>query len=264
MPSTQQALSLYVCYLIKSGLAVSTVKTYLSAISFMHKISYMEDPTASKKLNILCRGASKHKLQQSTAVSRLPITTPILTILIKILQFATTSRYDFTLYKALFITCYFACLRASEVVATKTPEHALTSNDIVFHKDKVVITFRTFKHSKGTHPKYVLQENRGSCLCPVKALRLYGKIRPNVDGQYFVFPAGTPVSRAHLSETLRLCARYANLDHRRFNTHSFRIGRATELHSLGAAENEIMASGRWSSNAFKRYIRPGHFTLNNN
>ncbi|XP_033125598.1 uncharacterized protein LOC117123689, partial [Anneissia japonica] len=55
MPSTQQALSLYVCYLIKSGLAVSTVKTYLSAISFMHKISYMEDPTVSTKLTILCR-----------------------------------------------------------------------------------------------------------------------------------------------------------------------------------------------------------------
>ena len=40
-----------------------------------------------------------------------------------------------------------------------------------------------------------------------------------------------------------------------FKSHSFRIGGATHLASLGTEESRIMAAGRWKSNAYTKYIR---------
>ena len=40
-----------------------------------------------------------------------------------------------------------------------------------------------------------------------------------------------------------------------FRSHSFRIGAATWLASKGVLDEAIKHMGRWSSNAFKRYIR---------
>ena len=40
-------------------------------------------------------------------------------------------------------------------------------------------------------------------------------------------------------------------------SHSFRSGVATEMGKLGCSEAEIMAQGRWSSQAFKAYIKMG-------
>ena len=40
-------------------------------------------------------------------------------------------------------------------------------------------------------------------------------------------------------------------------SHSFRSGVATEMGKLGCTEEEIMAQGRWSSQAFKAYVKMG-------
>jgi hypothetical protein len=40
-----------------------------------------------------------------------------------------------------------------------------------------------------------------------------------------------------------------------FNTHSFRIGLASMLGSLGFTDEEIKAAGRWSSRAFEAYMK---------
>ena len=40
-----------------------------------------------------------------------------------------------------------------------------------------------------------------------------------------------------------------------FNTHSLRIGAATQSFLNGMDEKTIMANGRWKSSCYKRYIR---------
>ena len=40
-----------------------------------------------------------------------------------------------------------------------------------------------------------------------------------------------------------------------FATHSFRIGLASMLGQAGFEDQDIMASGQWSSRVFKRYIK---------
>jgi len=41
-----------------------------------------------------------------------------------------------------------------------------------------------------------------------------------------------------------------------FNTHSFRIGRATDMALEGCSDQQIKLAGRWKSYAFKDYIKP--------
>ncbi|KAI8519748.1 hypothetical protein Bbelb_030050 [Branchiostoma belcheri] len=65
-----------------------------------------------------------------------------------------------------------------------------------------------------------------------------------------------PVSSDHFSNTLRKCLERAHLDPQAYTAHSFRIGAATHAASSGASDAQLRALGRWSSDAFKSYIRP--------
>jgi len=42
---------------------------------------------------------------------------------------------------------------------------------------------------------------------------------------------------------------------KKFGSHSFRLGGATELKMRGRSDDEIMMWGRWSSEAYRRYVR---------
>ena len=46
-----------------------------------------------------------------------------------------------------------------------------------------------------------------------------------------------------------------NLDPNRYKGHSFRIGAATYAAEQGVSDDKIRHSGRWKSDAFKKYIR---------
>ncbi len=59
---------------------------------------------------------------------------------------------------------------------------------------------------------------------------------------------------------LRLCLDYLGWNQLPINTHSFRVGRATDLFDSKHSDSYIQEVGRWSSNAFKCYIRP-HYVL---
>ena len=59
-----------------------------------------------------------------------------------------------------------------------------------------------------------------------------------------------------MSHTLKSAVQFCGQDPRRFDTHSFRIGRASQLAADNASDLTIRATGRWKSNAFLEYIRP--------
>jgi hypothetical protein len=74
-------------------------------------------------------------------------------------------------------------------------------------------------------------------------------------GALFVFPNGQAVTRQYFTEQLHFALRWCKLDTRYYKGHSFRIGAAKTAASLGASDAQIEAMGRWSSKAYKRYIR---------
>ena len=67
---------------------------------------------------------------------------------------------------------------------------------------------------------------------------------------------GTPLTGAKMNSYMsKLLDPYTDKSIGSFNTHSFRIGLASMLGSLGFSDVEVKIAGRWSSRAFEAYLK---------
>ena len=65
----------------------------------------------------------------------------------------------------------------------------------------------------------------------------------------------SPVPRLFVADALTKLLGISGYKEGNFSTHSLRAGRATDLAAAGGLDAEIRAAGRWSSDAFKGYLR---------
>ena len=172
-----------------------------------------------------------------------------------------TDSFKFKMIKAMFLLAFHGLLRIGEfTVKNNEQNHTLQMADIQFGQNKiskvcsyVIITFRSFKHSKG-HPVVLkIQASFGNC--PVSSLQTYVCVRPTVPGPLFVFADKSAVSASYFSDVLRRCVLAAGLPINSYKPHSFRVGGATMAAQKGYSEVQIAEMGRWKSSAFKKYIR---------
>lgn len=70
-----------------------------------------------------------------------------------------------------------------------------------------------------------------------------------------------PVTTKFLSDQLSRLISFIGLNPALYTNHSFRIGSATNLASLGHSEQYIKKMGRWNSDALQRYIRIDSFSV---
>jgi hypothetical protein len=63
------------------------------------------------------------------------------------------------------------------------------------------------------------------------------------------------VTRYQVTVILESALRSLCYNENDYNTHSFRIGAATQEATMGKSDDEIMNMGRWKSDSYKRYIR---------
>ena len=71
----------------------------------------------------------------------------------------------------------------------------------------------------------------------------------------FVFQDNTPVKPSHVRSVLRTALNNLGLDGENYDTHSFRIGRATDQFKNKVEIDRIKRFGRWESNAVYSYLR---------
>ena len=85
---------------------------------------------------------------------------------------------------------------------------------------------------------------------------LIHKLRPVRQGHnLFCHRDGSPLTRYQFGAVLSKVISKLQLNTACYKTHSFRIGAATWLARKGVSHDAIKAMGRWSSDAFRRYIR---------
>ena len=82
------------------------------------------------------------------------------------------------------------------------------------------------------------------------------KHRCNANEAFFLNCDGSLVKRSQLVHIMKHQLASLAYDPALYNTHSFRIGRATDLATKGYSEAQIAIRGRWKSNAYKKYIKP--------
>ena len=122
----------------------------------------------------------------------------------------------------------------------------------------VEITYsKTDQFGKGCFVVFALFD---SCLRPVTALMSYLRLRGGEADPLFIFADKSPLTKVKLFTHLRKLLSAAGWQGN-YSLHSFRVGAATTAASLGFPDHLIKALGRWSSDAYKVYIKLPSFRL---
>ena len=141
-------LALFVAFLHGKGYAPSTVETYMSAISFIHKLNLAGNPASDFLVRKAIQGLHKAR---PTADSRLPISLPVLHKLVDALPACTSIAYKQAMFRCMFPMAFFAFLRVGErtLSSNNNPRNVLSLGDIERGPEGMRIKFSCFKHSKG-------------------------------------------------------------------------------------------------------------------
>ena len=236
----------------------STVRVYLSALRALHLRLGHADPLLNRpRIPMAIRGLRRVQDPQSTR-EKLPITSLILYSLKLQLD---TSTFDGCMLWAACCTAFFGFLRAAEFTVPPSgfdPRRHLSAASVTVSglpiPSTVTLALRYSKTDQFGRGCSILLARSDSLLCPVMALMSYLRLRGGADGPLFHFASGSPLSRSRLSSQLRKLLSAAGF-HGNYSLHSFRVGAATTAASLGFPDHLIKALGRWSSDAYRVYVK---------
>ena len=256
VPADSTTLSSFIAYL-KLGRAVSasTIRGYLAAVRHLHIINNFPDPSADKPKLALVRSAATKG--GSVAPSRVPITFD--TLLAMHNQALSSPSFSSTLLTACCFTAFFGFLRVSEFASAEkaNSKPGLKPAHVSFSQQWVQLLLLDTKTDKSKRGVRVTIAKRPLPPCPVKWLAEYCRIRPLTpdSSPLFVHNDGSPMSQTWFRGALKdLCSSLGLSGN--VNTHSLRIGAATDAAASGMSDFEIQRLGRWRSQAFMVYVKP--------
>ena len=256
LPISTPHLALFIAFLFDRNYAWSTVNTYISAISYSHKLFGCHDPSKVFFIIQMLKGYGK---LNSNFDSRLPITRPILSRLLNVAGEIIHSRYELCLFRAMCSFAFHAFLRVGEMTLTNSNSNILTIDSLTKlvstnnHVVSIKVTFLRYKHSDNQRPFTLIVQRQPNC-CPVQILLDYLTLRGSTPGPIFIL-RGQAVTRKYFCDLLTGAIKRCGLNPSRYKGHSFRIGAASDAAERGLSDAQIRSMGRWKSNAFLSYIR---------
>ncbi|XP_016320015.1 uncharacterized protein LOC107671620 [Sinocyclocheilus anshuiensis] len=247
---------------INKNLQVSSIKSYLSGIQFFHKLIYgsPSPQIANSQTSLLIKGIQR--AHPTCPDTRQPITLKILTKCISTLRRGYHSIHTTRTLDAMFILAFFGFLRCSELTTTSTfnPNIHPTISDLAVLDDEAMSFFikqRQTDQTKKGHFIYIF--NLQSPILPYQALLAFLQLRKSqsksLADPLFTDDSNRPVSRFWFQKHLKSVLLLSGFPADDFSSHSFRIGAATTAAQKGLSQQQIQSLGRWSSEAFKNYIR---------
>lgn len=256
-PAAVIQVQYFISSCFEKGFSPATICTYCSGISFFHKINSLQDPTSTFIIQKMLEGCRRSRKQNDI---RAPISKDLLKSICSKLSETCSSHYEISLFKAAFTLAYFGLLRISELVYTG-PLHTdrpLQLCDISYDLQNKILLIQIRKSKTDQSGKAIklkiYPEEKGN-ICCVQSVLEYIKARPRSKGYLFCHLNTQPLTRYQFSSILAKCISKLGLSTVFFKTHSFRIGRATDLAINGLSADTIKKLGRWSSNTFYKYIR---------
>ena len=254
-PATESQIACFLSYCFQQGFSPSSVSTYLSAISFIHKMNQFSDPTQSFFIKKIVNGFRRLRSRSDV---RAPITYDILVKICQVLPFVCYNTYEALLFKATFSLAYFGLLRVGELVLTGKNQtgYPLCFDDISFVSNIMTVRIRMSKTNRSGTPEFLhIPAVFDNWVCPVHAMKQYIRLRSAFSGPLFCHANGFPLTRYQFGAVLSKSLSYLGLPLSCYKSHSFRIGRATTLAMAGVPTEQIKSMGRWKSNVYTTYIR---------
>ena len=253
LPLQPAILALFILHLYSRSYS-----SYISAISYVHKLASVADPTKAPLIIQILKGY--RKLTPVNDV-RLPITLSVLRNLIRAFEHSLSSHYQSHLMSAMRALAFFAFLRIGELTASR----GNTTNIINLSQlDRLVdvqgqiqalqLTLHNYKHKNSGPPFVIFIYPERSC-CPVQLILNFLAVQGAVSSPLFCWPDGSLIIRSYFVEQLNAALTFCNLDTKLYKAHSFRIGAASWASAKGFSDSQIRLLGCWKSSAFLRYIR---------
>lgn len=247
---TPQTLSRYIAY---ASLSIASGPKYLTgARHFLHDLYPNFDASrASPLVQATIRGSKK--VRADPVRRKLPIRIEHLSAFVSSAR--RTGSYDDLLFATIMSCCFYGCHRSGELVlkSKKNIDWRKIIKRSSLHFFPGYAGYRLPYHKSdpfysGTDILFSTQESAD----PVSLLSEFVRARDAIHGArraLFLREDGSHPTRAWFDSKL-----FSFVD-RSFGGHSARAGGATFYAGLGLSESIIMALGRWSSHAWKIYIR---------
>ncbi len=247
-------------HLVKKGLSSRTIASYMTAVRMrlcLNGVSLHENQYLMKQMHCAAQCHDVNRIRH-------PVTKTLLDQVLLRIELVTMSAFETSLFLSIFTLSYHGMFQIGKLVES---EHALKVRNILQAENSSWL--RCIQHSSktmrpGDMPQVIdiYPESDPFCLCTMaegytrlrqRAVPFWGR-NP---AQFFVHQYGARVSKDQVLRVLRRAVRLIpGLDEAEFGTHSFRSGKATDLFLKGKPDAEIMSEGRWTSAAFRKYIKP--------
>jgi hypothetical protein len=244
------------------GLLAQTVRNYIQAISFYHRVQGLDDPRgANNLLDLVLDGCRRTDVEKGyTKRVRKAITSDKLRRLLASLNWSDFRHARFGAY----VCCsYFAGFRVNELVRTASQRDCLWSYfDMTKRGDDpqyFLLTQHTSKPMQFGPTIAIPLPITNDITCPYRAIHIYRSFfdENKVKGHMPAFMSlhGDPYTYDQALVDVRYFFNCIGEDGDLFGTHSFRIGLVTEAGRLNVPEWMIQLLGRWKSMAFKVYMQ---------
>ena len=249
LPADPQNVAQFISNLTASGLKSSSIRIIVAAISSIHKLNLLNDPTQHPTVKIELR--RMHRTLGRFSQQAFGITIPILE---KMLD-ATTNNLRGVRDRALLLLAYDSMCRRSELVCLKISDiHINSEGDIAQMK----IRLRKSKTDQELQGRWIFPTKRST-----EAIILWINQAKLSDGYLFrgINNAIDITHELKCSQINRIYKRLAKdaklpkeiIDH--ISGHSMRVGAAQDLLKSGASMPIIMNRGRWSkTDTVMRYL----------
>ena len=238
----------YISYLSLAGFAPATIQLYVAGVRTHLRWRSLPTFSDSYVIKMMLKGVSSQHLLPDI---RLPVTRPILHQMCDALFFVIKDRYMVSLYRSMLTLAFNGLLRPGEF--TYSP-HVIRVENVYLHEGSISLLFPSTKAHNKPFPQKV-EVHPCQQHCPVQYLKDYLQLRPPGPGALFVKDNGIPIQYPQVLALFEQLAFFLDLPPQCYKPHSIRIGATTELHVLGFSNVIIQERGRWSSQAFRRYIR---------
>lgn len=251
-PLNDDTLSLFATHLA-ARMSQTSVRTYLAGVQCASRVrGFRERIEDMQKVRLTLRGIDRSR--SSSSPRREAITFQHLDQIRVFLLSSEYSHQDRQLYFTASCVAFFGMLRVSEYTCPTSSffdsSRHLCVSDVTISTNMLLIRIKVSKTNQSGLGTTIRLPSINSIFCPVAAMRSFLSLRGFVPGPLFMFANNLFLTRNMLSQFLRRV--FNNID---INTHSFRIGGASCAAAAGISNSTIQILGRWSSSAFRDYLR---------
>ena len=275
LPICSKKVLEFIAWMKTKNLKSRTMSSYLSAVRMYHIASgFAEGVLREPIVKLILKGqANLEKVEKLIGgrKGKLPVTIKVMKLLKVRLAKVDWPMLDVRLAWAVMTMAWSGSTRIHELLSRQSvsfdPQTTLMWRDVKFVKmniektdvETMVIHIKSPKIDRlGAGDDIVISE-LGNFMCPVRAMKKYrekSRLKEEPKLPVFRYESGSCFTGADFNKQLKnlLGDLGSRIPGGVITSHSFRAGVATEMAKRGHSEEELMAVGRWSSQAYKLYV----------